>query len=142
MCWQDSRWRVLRLPFVGYARDDSASHRPTAQVVMRPGEYCYSAGTTEKSNRRLAPADPAPYAPTPDELRKQYSPGFSGVFGTTLYMPGLNFVKPNPVLAFSSVPEDAPNALPCITIVSRASFFSSNFSKVNSLGVVVPPKDA
>src|ERR1700687_2741525 len=82
----------------------------------------YSAGRTAKSNSRLAPADPAPYAPIPDELRKQYSPGFSGVFGTTLYTPGLNFVKSNAIVAFSSVPEDAPNALACITTVSRESF--------------------
>src|SRR5579859_4308325 len=102
----------------------------------------YSPGRTAKSNRRFSPAVPVPYAPTPDELRKQYSPGFSGEFGTTLYTPGLNFVKSNPVLAFSSVPEDAPNAFACITTVSRESFFSSNFNKVNSLGVVVPPKDA
>src|SRR6266478_4969072 len=101
----------------------------------------YSPGRTAKSNSRFAPADPAPYAPTPTELRKQYSPGFSGVFGTTLYTPGLNFVRAKPVLAFSSVPDDAPNAFACITTVSRDSFFSSNFSNVNSLGVVVPPKD-
>src|ERR1019366_9824332 len=78
----------------------------------------------------------------PEEaLRKQYSPGFNGAFGTTLYTPGRSLVNVNGSLAFSSVPEEEPNAFAFITAVSRLSFFASNLRRVNSFGVVVPPNE-
>src|ERR1022692_2988612 len=106
-------------------------------MILHQGPRSYSPGMTLKSNRRLAPAAPAPKVPIPADVRKQYSPGSRRPTTVTLKTPGRSFSCLNCAVAFWSVPEDDPHALNSPTTVSRLSALLSNRRRVNSLGEVV-----